>query len=337
MNERKAAEVLKKVFSQCGPEIIRDGRRFDAYLMDLLGRKSYRAENMVLRRAADSDALFPLVNATAITSELVEWTIERLKTKSRLTAEDAVFVTRCAVIALDGSTEVIPQPIPPGGSAPGWLRKYLIPLLSVVVAAVVGMLALYCHSAIDHYQDLCQAEAVQRERAERDLAAVNAALAETQDAQAGTLAELHAAQSEAQELESSLAELEEKLKEAQALAANTETELRAVRTELYKVGRREYGFISSDFYADRGAVVLNSGESETLYVYGGYGYPTTYSMRVSSVSGLKAEWNEKWEGNTIGAVITAELPGYYTIHFSNSRNSEEFDVLIIVLDAQAAQ
>lgn len=59
-------------------------------------------------------------------------------------------------------------------------------------------------------------------------------------------------QSEAQKLESSLAELEEKLKDAQALAANTETELRTVRTELYKVSRREYGFISSDFYADRG-------------------------------------------------------------------------------------
>lgn len=206
-----------------------------------------------------------------------------------------------------------------------------------MVAAVVGMLALYSHSAIDYYQDICQTEAVQLECAERDLTAVNAALAEAQDAQAGTLAELHAVQSEAQKLESSLAELEEKLKDAQALAANTETELHTVRTELYKVSRREYGFISSDFYADRGAVVLNSGESETLHIYGGYGYPATYSMRLSSASGLKAEWSEKWEDNTIGAVITAELPGYYTIYFSNSRNSEEFDVLIIVLDVQAAQ
>lgn len=337
MNERKAVETLKRTFSQCGPEIMQDGRRFDAYLMDLLGRKSYRAENMVLRRAVDSDALVPLVNASTITNKLVEWTIEKLKAKSRLTAEDAVFVTRCIIIARNGNPEVMPPSIPPDRSVPGPLRKYFIVLLSVVVVAVAGVFISYCYFTINHYKDLCQIEAAQKESAERDLAAANAALAEAQSTQARTMEGLHAAQTEVQGLEMSLSELEEELKEATALAAKTENELSMVQTELYKVGRREYGFASSHFYADREAVVLNSGDGGTLYIYGDYEYPTTYSMFASDTSGLEVKWNDEWEGHTIGVALTTKLPGYYTVHFSNNRNSEEFEVLIIVLDAQAVQ
>lgn len=333
MNERKAVETLKIAFSQCGTEIVRDSHRFDAYLMDLLGRKSYRAENMVLRRAVDSDALVPLINASTITKELVDWTIEQLKAKSRLTTEDAVFVTRCTVIARNGSPEVMPQLIPPGRSTPGRRRKYFILLLAVVVVAIAGVFVSYCHSTINHYKDLYQTETAQRVRTEHDLDAANAALAEAQSTQASMLEELHATQTEVQKLETSLSGLKEELEEKTALAVKTETELNMVQAELYKVGRREYGFISSHFYADRGAVVLNPGESGTLYIYGDFAYPTTYFMLPSSASGLEVKWNEEWEDNTIGAVITAKLPGYYTVQFSNSRNSEEFDVLIIVLDA----
>lgn len=329
MNEQKTTKALKEIFDRCGPEILRDNRRFEANLMDLFGKSFHCAEQVALCHALDSNILPALAEAPTITQTGAKRTAERLEKECRLTADDAVFVTRCVIAARGGNPDMLLWPVPPRVRT----KRYLAIILCV--ALILGALipAVYCYLRSAHYEDLYRSASAQCAETEQMLMAANVRLSEIQsdwEALDKTLGNVHSSLDEA---EQSQKKLEEELGSVERQLNRTQDALDAAQQELYKLGRGEYGYASEYFHADRGIMTLIPNETGSFSVYGAYTYPTTYYLESANSVGLESNWDYQWNGSFTGVTVTAQLPGSYVLTFTNSKTSETFDVLIVVPNA----
>lgn len=90
------------------------------------------------------------------------------------------------------------------------------------------------------------------------------------------------------------------------------------------------GYSSGKFYASNELVVLRKDEEyESIKITCRY-YDVILDLQCSGY-GIDAEWDENWNGYSIGVKIFPKEEGVYTINFTNSYNSEYFDVLVIVI------
>lgn len=112
MDEQKTVQALKTVFDQWGTNVLRDRRRFESVLMDMLPGSSSSTERLVLRHALESNALTLLLRAPAFTADAAQRAVERLCQESRMVAEDAEFVIRCVIAARGGDPNVLSAAVP---------------------------------------------------------------------------------------------------------------------------------------------------------------------------------------------------------------------------------
>ena len=329
MNEQKTIRALKEIFDRCGPEILRDNRRFEANLMDLFGKSFHCAERVALCHALDSNILPALAEAPTITQTGAKRTAERLEKECRLTADDAVFVTRCVIAARGGNPDILSLPVPPRART----KRYWIIILCIALILGTLILAVYCYLRSAHYEDLYRSESVRCAETAQMLVAANARLSEIQSNWEVLDKTLSNVRSSLDEAEQNQKKLEEELKSVEKQLNRTQDALDTAQQELYKLGRGEYGYASENFYADRGIMTLKPNEIGSFSVYGAYAYPTTYYLESANSTGLMSGWDDQWNGSFTGVTVTAQLPGNYVLTFTNSKNSESFDVLIVVPDA----
>lgn len=333
MNEQKTIRILKEIFDRCGPEILRDNRRFEANLMDLFGKSFHCAERMVLCHALDSNILPALAEAPTITEAGAKRTAERLEKECRLKADDAVFVTRCVIAARGGNPDLLPWPAPPSVRA----KRYWVVILCIALFLGVFILAVYYYLRSARYEDLYRSESAQSAQTKQLLAAANARLSENQSDWEDLDKTLDSVRSSLDKAEQDQEKLQEKLKATEKQLVTTQTALNttqasldATQQELYKLGRGEYGYASENYHADRGIITLKPNETGNFSIYGAYPAPATYFLHSSDSDGLEINWNQQWNGNLTGVIVTARLPGSYVLTFTNSENSETFEVLIVV-------
>lgn len=116
MDEKKTTQVLKEIFDLCGIEVLKDRKKFQSCLEDLLNSPDYNAERLVLGYALNSSALWPFTKTSALSPEQAGRAVEQLQTESRMTEEDAVFVVRCVAAARGGNPDMVsrrePEPAP---------------------------------------------------------------------------------------------------------------------------------------------------------------------------------------------------------------------------------
>ena len=111
MDHQKVVQVLKDIFERCGTDIVRERRKFEGAINDLLDQQVYRQEYIVLKHAMDSSALWQLTSSAALTGsftiDAVSKAVIQMQTEGRLTAEDAEFVVECVVDACGGDREIL--------------------------------------------------------------------------------------------------------------------------------------------------------------------------------------------------------------------------------------
>lgn len=297
--------------------------------MDMFGKSFHCAERMVLCHALDSRILPALAEARTITQTGAKRTAERLEKECRLTADDAVFVTRCVIAARGRNPDILPWPVPPRIRT----KRYWAIILCITLILGALILAVYCYCRSTHYEDLYRSESAKCMEAEQMLAAANARFSEIQsdwEAMDKTLGNVRSSLDEAEQKQE---KLEDELESVERQLNRTQDALDTAQQELYKLGRGEYGYASENFYADRGIMTINPNETGIFSVYGAYASPTTYYLESANSVGLKSNWDYQWNGNFTGVTVTAQLPGSYVLTFTNSKNSETFDVLIVVPNA----
>lgn len=107
MDEKKTTQVLKEIFDLCGIEVLKDRKKFQSCLEDLLNSPDYNAERLVLGYALNSSALWPFTKTSALSPEQAGRAVEQLQTENRMTEEDAVFVVRCVAAARGGNPDMV--------------------------------------------------------------------------------------------------------------------------------------------------------------------------------------------------------------------------------------
>lgn len=294
--------------------------------MDLFGKSFHCAERVALCHALDSNVLPALAEVPTITQTGAKRTAERLEKECRLTADDAVFVTRCVIAARGGNPDMLPWSVPPRVRTKSY--RAIILCIALILGALI--LVVYCYLRSAHYEDLYRSESAQCAEAEQMLAAANTRLSEIQSERETLDKALGNVSSSLDEAEQNQEKLKGELESVERQLNRTQDALDAVQQELYKLGRGEYGYASENFYADRGIMTLNPNEKGNFSVYGAYAFPTTYFLESDTSAGLESDWDYQWNGNYTGVTVTAQFPGSYVLTFTNSNNSETFDVLIVV-------
>ena len=328
MDEQKTIRILKEIFGRYGSGILGDNRRFEATLKDLFGKGFRSPECVVLCHALDSDALLFLAQAPTVTKAAAERTAERLKKECRLRSEDAVFVVRCVVTARGGNVDVLPPSARPRTRA----KRSLTILFYVSLISLMGICTAFFYAQRIFYKNLYLSKSAQLGQMEQALTEAKTAASEIQDDRNHLDETLDGVRDKLDEANQTQTEMERKLEEAQRQLSNADAALDAAQEELCKLGRGEYGYASENFHADRGVLTVNPNKTESFSLYGAYESPMTYSMEISDSSGLQADWGEEWDGNFIEVIVTARAPGSYTLKFTNSKNNEIFNVLIVVPD-----
>lgn len=328
MNEQKTIRILKEIFDRYSSGILRDNRRFEATLKDLFGKSFHSSECVVLCHAMDSDALLFLAEVPAVTKAAAERAVARLEKECRLRSDDAVFAVRCVIAARGENANVLPRSVQPRTRA----KRSLMVLFCVALISLMGICTVFFCARFIFYKNLYLSESTRLGRMEQALAEATAAANEIQDDRNRLDETLDGVRDKLDEANQTQAETERKLEDAQRQLSSADTALDAAKEELYKLGRGEYGYASENFYADRGILTINPNKTESFSLYGAHESPITYSMEISDGSGLQAHWGEEWDGNFIEVNVTAVAPGSYTLKFTNSKNSEMFDVLIVVPD-----
>jgi len=326
VDEKKTIRILKGIFDRYGTEILGDNRRFEATLKDLFGKGFRSPECVVLCHALDSDALLFLAEAPAVTKAAAERVVERLKKECRLRSDDAVFAARCVVMARGGNADVLPPSAQPRTRAKHWLAV----LFCVALISLMGICTVFFYTQRIFYENLYLSKSAQLRQMEQALAEAETTASEIQDDRDLLDETLEGLRDKLDEANQAQTEMERKLDEAQRQLSNADAALDAAQERLYKLGRGEYGYASENFYANRGVLTVNPNETESFSLYGGYESPMTYSMEKSDSLGFQADWGEEWDGNFIEVIVTAQAPGSYTLKFTNSKNDEMFNVLIVV-------
>jgi len=96
-------------------------------------------------------------------------------------------------------------------------------------------------------------------------------------------------------------------------------------------GGRHAGAASPTFYADRPMLVMQSGSTATMTVYG-FNNKATYDFERIDGESAEAEWQgEGFRNGRRNVLFTAGEPGLSVFTFRNSRNSQRFNVLILVV------
>lgn len=141
------------------------------------------------------------------------------------------------------------------------------------------------------------------------------------------------AKSELEEVKSELTECQDALERAQQdLAVSAAEQAAIAAAEQGKVDglrlQELYGYGSENYYAMQSVVVLQKGESKKVTVF----YDLSGTVSMSASSGISYDWSGEWSQHKTQVIITGNSTGYYPLKFTNKKNSDSFEILVIVTD-----
>ena len=155
-------------------------------------------------------------------------------------------------------------------------------------------------------------------------------LSSLQRTESRTRRESEQAKNELEQAKNELEKAKNELTECQNELGQTQIDLALAEGVLERFDGLQglYGYGSANYYAEQSVVVLRKGESKDATIY--FGLAGTVTKK--SDAGITAKWGEEWSQNKIKLTITGNSAGFYTIHFTNNKNSDSFDILVIVTD-----
>lgn len=125
MDQAKTTQALKQIFDQCGTDILKDYRRFESVLMDMLPGSDCKTERMLFQSALNSSALPLLLRTTSFTPDAARRAVEQLQKDCFMNEDAAKFIVRCVTAARGGDPKIVdgaspepPRPTPPKRTPP---------------------------------------------------------------------------------------------------------------------------------------------------------------------------------------------------------------------------
>lgn len=125
MDQAKTTQALKQIFDQCGTDILKDYRRFESVLMDMLPGSDCKTERMLFQSAINSSALPLLLRTTSFTPDAARRAVEQLQKDCFMNEDAAKFIVRCVTAARGGDPKIVDgaslepsRPTPPKRTPP---------------------------------------------------------------------------------------------------------------------------------------------------------------------------------------------------------------------------
>lgn len=222
-----------------------------------------------------------------------------------------------------GDPFVPPPPVKKKGQIPAAvLAVPIVIALVAIVAAAFGWLKVF------QLQGSLEDTLTQLSTAEQGASDIQAQLDKLQLEHDKTSDALDEATTQLEDARGQLEDVSGQLTDGSSRLDEVEAEL----GELLALLDSGYGFGSTDYYASKGVVVVQPYSSESVTIYESAVGDTTFTYHTPGY-GFSCQWdNESFSGGRNSVTITGEEPGYYILSFTNDRNSDAFDILVIVTD-----
>lgn len=136
---------------------------------------------------------------------------------------------------------------------------------------------------------------------------------------------------ELEQVKSELAECQNAFVQVQLDLEQTRNDFVEMQMELEQYDGLEklYGYGSENYYAEERVVIMKTSASRDLMIYANINGKIRFD---GPGAGISCKWGEWAGGHRIPLTITGNSEGVYTIKFTNDKNSDSFEILVIVTD-----
>lgn len=143
---------------------------------------------------------------------------------------------------------------------------------------------------------------------------------------------------ESEQAKRELEQVKSELEESQNAFVQAQLDLEQIRNDIVEMqmeleqydGLEElYGYGSENYYAEERVVIMKTSASRDLMIYANINGKIRFH---GPGAGISCKWGEWAGGHRIPLTITGNSEGVYTIKFTNDKNSDSFEILVIVTD-----